>query len=98
STPAKTTLFAGRQIWLRALPLRKFPGGIFANEQTERPYSVKSARGGVSSQGCIISLSGTDADDAINVRDEDLAVTHLARLGGLEDGLDDLIRQVAADS
>jgi len=25
-TPAKTTLFAGRPRWLRASPLRKFPG------------------------------------------------------------------------
>src|SRR5215469_13353695 len=42
----------------------------------------------------IVSLPGADTDDALDVRNEDLAVSNLAGLGGLHDGLDDLIDQI----
>src|SRR6185295_869482 len=49
------------------------------------------------SKSRIIGFAGSDADDAIDVRDEDLAVANLAGLGGLENGFDYLIDEVAAN-
>src|SRR5438874_5660690 len=47
-------------------------------------------------QGRVVGLAGADADHALDVRDEDLAVAHLAGLAGLDDRLDDLVDQIAA--
>ena len=44
----------------------------------------------------VVGLAGADADHTIDVGDEDLAVTDLAGLGGLDDRLDDLVDEVAA--
>src|SRR5262249_33829961 len=44
----------------------------------------------------IVRLAGADADDAVDVGDEDLAVADLAGLRGLEDRFDHLIHEVAA--
>src|SRR6478609_1207603 len=46
----------------------------------------------------VVRFAGADTDDAIDLRDEDLAVADLAGLGGLHDRFDDLIDQVAAHS
>ena len=46
----------------------------------------------------VIRLAGADADDAIDIRDEDLAVADLAGLGGLQDRFDHLIDEVAVRS
>src|SRR6478609_3718475 len=46
----------------------------------------------------VVRFAGADTDDAIDLRDEDLAVADLAGLCGLHDRFDDLIDQVAADS
>src|ERR1700761_5505609 len=50
-----------------------------------------------SSQGlesCFVSLAGSNANDPVDVDDEDLAVTNLAGLGRLEHGLDYLVDQL----
>src|ERR1700722_15099891 len=44
----------------------------------------------------VVGLAGTDADDALDVGDEDLAVAPLAGLGRFDDGLDHLVHQIAA--
>src|ERR1700693_927034 len=44
----------------------------------------------------VVRFAGADADHALDLRDEDLAVADLAGLGGLEDRLDHLLGQVAA--
>src|ERR1044071_3769335 len=48
-------------------------------------------------QGRVVRFTRTDADDTVDVGDEDLAVAHLAGLRGLEDGFDVLIDEVAAN-
>src|SRR5580700_1227831 len=44
----------------------------------------------------VVGFAGADADHALDLRDEDLAVADLAGLGGLEDRLDHLLGQLAA--
>src|SRR5215469_13338423 len=51
---------------------------------------------GMGLQRAVVGLPGADADDALDVSYEDLAVSDFARLGGLHDRLDDLIDQIAA--
>src|SRR5205807_6559932 len=46
-------------------------------------------------QGGVVGLAGADPDHPLDVGDEDLAVAHLAGLGGLDDRLDDLIGEIA---
>src|SRR5580658_3024521 len=45
----------------------------------------------------IVRLAGTDTNDTLDFGDENLAVADLPRFGGLHDGFNDLIDQVAAD-
>src|SRR5882757_217347 len=56
---------------------------------------VSPARKRVSQSG-VVGLAGTNADDALDIGDEDFAVANLTRLGRLHDGFDDLVDQVAA--
>src|SRR5688572_4490293 len=44
-----------------------------------------------------IGFAGADADDLLEVEDEDLAVADLAGIGGLLDGLDRLLEQFGLD-
>src|SRR6185503_785313 len=44
----------------------------------------------------VVRLAGTNANDALDLGDEDFAVADLSRFGGLHDGFDDLVDQVAA--
>src|SRR5205807_8207659 len=53
------------------------------------PAALKALQGGV------VGLAGSYADHPLDVGDEDLAVAHLAGLGGLDDRLDDLIGEIA---
>src|SRR5580698_2250776 len=62
-----------------------------------RPVVLADRRGLGKLQRGVVGLAGTDADDALDVGDENLAVADLAGLGRLEDGLDHLIGQVAAN-
>src|SRR5262249_43959966 len=43
----------------------------------------------------VVGLTRTDSNDALDLGDEDLSITDLPRFGGLENGFDDLIHQVA---
>jgi hypothetical protein len=42
-------------------------------------------------------LAGADADDLLQIEDEDLAVADLAGVGGLLDRLDDLVEKIVLD-
>src|SRR5579864_689094 len=59
---------------------------------------ARGMRGSIAhgSQRAVVGLPGADAYHALDIGDEDLAVADLAGLGGLHDGLDHLINQVAA--
>src|SRR6185295_5273342 len=46
----------------------------------------------------VVSLTRADANDAIDVGDEDLAVADLAGLRGLQNRFHHLVREIAADS
>src|SRR6185437_13647010 len=54
-------------------------------------------RAPVSKSG-VVGLARSNTNHAVDIGDEDLAVTDLARLGGLENSLDDLIDEIAAHS
>src|SRR6516225_11095364 len=56
--------------------------------------NLRDRRAGLGLQRAVVGLPGADTDDALDVGDEDLAVSNLAGLGGLHDGLDDLIDQI----
>src|SRR5580704_16789757 len=52
--------------------------------------------GGPKLERGVVGLAGADADHPLDVGDKDLAVADLAGLGGLDDGLDHLIDEIAA--
>src|SRR5215469_13506260 len=83
---------------------RRTSGPPFSSKRMARGMRASLAHGypaGVagSAQGplqrAVVGLPGADADDPLDVGDEDLAVTDLAGLRGLHDRLDDLIDQIA---
>src|SRR3569833_7483 len=49
-----------------------------------------------SSERGVVRLAGTNTNDSLDLGDENLAVADLPRFGGLHDGIDDLVDQVAA--
>src|SRR5580700_7558763 len=62
---------------------------LLSEKAPEATFSNQLERG-------VVRLAGADANDALDLGDENLAVTDLAGLGGLEDGLDDLVGEIAA--
>src|SRR2546421_7388373 len=60
-----------------------------AAERAVRPLSANL-------KSTVIRLAGANTNHAIDVGDEDLAVADLARLGGLQNGIDDLVGQLTA--
>src|SRR5581483_505752 len=56
------------------------------------PYSL------IHLQRSIIRLTRTNADHALDLGDENLAVADFSRFGGLHDGFNDLVDQVATHS
>src|SRR5262245_57233432 len=90
------TVSARAKLLMHAKTTAPQPTGAARCRMFRNPPLPRGPCGATSLQCSVVGFAGPDAQRALDIGDENLAVANLAGLGSRADGLDDLVDQVVA--